>query len=47
LVADSFQEARAVDPETVQIVLKKPNATLLYSLAILTFDFASPASVKR
>jgi peptide/nickel transport system substrate-binding protein len=46
-VADSFQEARVVDPETLQIVLKKPNATVLYSLAIVTFDFASPASIKQ
>ena len=46
-MASSFQQATAVDPETFQLILKKPNATLLYSLAIMTFDFASPASIKR
>jgi peptide/nickel transport system substrate-binding protein len=46
-MADSFQEAKAVDPYTLQLVLKKPNAPLVYNLSIIAFDFASPASIKQ
>ena len=46
-LADTFQEARAVDPGTLQIVLKAPSAPLLYNLSIIAFDFASPASIKQ
>ena len=45
-LADTFKESRAVDPETLQIVLKEPNAPLLFNLSISAFDFASPASLK-
>ncbi len=46
-MAGSFKEARAVDPETLQIVLKKPNAPLVYNLSIISFEFNSPASIKK
>jgi len=46
-MAGSFKEAKAVDPYTLQIVLKKPNAPLLYNLSIMSFDFSSPASIKK
>lgn len=46
-VADTYKESRAVDPETVQIVLKTPNAPLLYALSAISFGFASPQSVKQ
>jgi peptide/nickel transport system substrate-binding protein len=46
-MADAFKEAKAVDPETLQLVLKQPNAPLIYNLSIITFDFASPASIKQ
>lgn len=45
-LADTFQEARAVTPDTFQIVLKAPSAPLLYNLSIIAFDFASPASLR-
>lgn len=45
-LADTFQGTRAVDPETFQIMLKEPNAPLLYNLSINSFAFASPASMK-
>jgi peptide/nickel transport system substrate-binding protein len=45
-LADTFKESRAVDPQTLQIVLKEPNAPLLFNLSISAFDFASPASFK-
>ncbi len=46
-MADSFKEARAVDPYTLQLVLKKPNAPLLYNLSIIAFQFNSPAALKK
>ncbi len=46
-LADTFKESRVVDPYTFQIVLKEPNAPLVYNLSIFTFDFASPASIKQ
>jgi peptide/nickel transport system substrate-binding protein len=46
-LADTFKEARVVDPYTLQIVLKAPNAPLVYNLSIIAFDFASPASIKK
>ena len=46
-LADTFKEAKAVDPETFQLVLKQPNAPLIYNLSIIAFDFASPASLKQ
>jgi peptide/nickel transport system substrate-binding protein len=46
-LAGTYQEARAVDADTLQIVLKAPSAPLLYNLSIIAFDFASPASIKK
>jgi len=46
-MADSFKEARAVDPETLQVVLNKPNSPLLANLTIIAFEFNSPASMKQ
>ncbi len=46
-LVDTFKEARVVDPYTFQIVVKEPNAPLVYNLSIITFDFASPASLKK
>ncbi|HYM70296.1 MAG TPA: ABC transporter substrate-binding protein, partial [bacterium] len=46
-VADTYKESRVVDPETVQIVLKSPNAPLLSALSAISFGFASPQSVKQ
>ena len=46
-MADSFQEARVVDPYTLQWVLKKPNAPLIYNLSIPAFGFTSPAALKQ
>ena len=47
LIADSFKEARAVDPETLQIVTSAPFGALLSDLTVIAFDFASPASLKE
>jgi len=47
MVSGSFKEARAVDPYTFQVVLKQPNAPLVYNLSIASFAFASPAAVKQ
>lgn len=46
-MADSFKEAKAVDPYTLQVVLKQPNAPLLQNLTIIAFEFNSPASFKQ
>jgi peptide/nickel transport system substrate-binding protein len=46
-MADSFQEAKAVDPYTLQVILKQPNAPLLQNLTIIAFQFNSPASFKQ
>ncbi|HKX19571.1 MAG TPA: ABC transporter substrate-binding protein [bacterium] len=46
-VADSFSEARVVDPYTLQLVLKQPNGPLLQNLAIIAFGFHSPAAIKQ
>jgi peptide/nickel transport system substrate-binding protein len=46
-VADTYKESRAVDPDTVQIVLKTPNAPLLSALSAISFGFASPQSMKQ
>jgi peptide/nickel transport system substrate-binding protein len=46
-MADVFKEAKAVDPETLQIVLKAPNAPLLYNLTITGFEFGSPAAIAK
>ncbi len=47
LLADSFKEARAIDPETLQIVTSAPFGALLSDLSVIAFDFASPASLKE
>ena len=46
-MADSFKEARVADPYTLQLVLKQPNAPLVYNLSIISFDMASPASFQK
>jgi peptide/nickel transport system substrate-binding protein len=46
-MADSYKEAKVVDPYTVQIILKQPNAPLLQNLTIIAFQIASPASLKQ
>ena len=46
-VADTYQTSRVVDPNTIQIVLKAPNAPLLSALSAISFGFASPQSVKQ
>ena len=46
-MADSFKEAKVVDPYTIQLILKQPNAPLVYNMSIISFDFASPASFKQ
>jgi peptide/nickel transport system substrate-binding protein len=46
-MADSFQEAKAVDPYTLQVVLKKANAPFIYNLSIASFAFTSPAAIKQ
>jgi peptide/nickel transport system substrate-binding protein len=46
-MADSFKEAKVVDPYTLQIVLKKPNSPILQNLTIIAFAFNSPASFKK
>lgn len=45
-MADSFQEAKVVDPYTLQVLLKKPNAPFIYNLSIAAFAFTSPAALK-
>ncbi|HLW47232.1 MAG TPA: ABC transporter substrate-binding protein [bacterium] len=44
---DYFQEAKVVDPYTIQIVLKKPNSPMLQNLTIISFQMTSPASMKQ
>jgi len=46
-MADSFKEAKAVDPYTLQVILKQPNSPLLQNLTIIAFQFNSPASMKQ
>lgn len=46
-VADTYKESRVVDPFTVQIILKTPNAPLLSALSAISFGFASPRSVQQ
>lgn len=46
-MADYYKEAKVVDPYTLQLVLKQPNAPLLYNLSIITFEFNSPASFQK
>jgi len=46
LMASSFKEARALDPHTLQLVLDRPDSPLLANLAIPTFAFASPVSLR-
>jgi peptide/nickel transport system substrate-binding protein len=46
-LADVFKEARVVNPETLQIVLKVPNAPLLYNLTVTGFEFGSPAAIAK
>jgi peptide/nickel transport system substrate-binding protein len=46
-LADSFSEARVVDPYTLQLVLKQPNGPLLQNLAIIAFGFNSPTAIKQ
>lgn len=46
-MAGVFKEARALDPETLQIVLNAPNAPLLYNLTITGFEFGSPAALAK
>ncbi len=46
-MADYVKEAKAVDPYTLQLVMKQPNAPLLYNLSIMAFEFNSPASFKK
>ena len=46
-MAPSFQEARVVDPYTLQLVLTKPNAPLIYNLSIIAFAFTSPAALQQ
>jgi len=46
-MADAFKEAKVADPYTLQLVLKKPNAPLVYNLSIIAFEFNSPASIKQ
>ncbi|HYM70124.1 MAG TPA: ABC transporter substrate-binding protein, partial [bacterium] len=43
----SFQEARVADQYTLQIVLKQPDAPLLFNFAIVAFGFNSPAAIKQ
>jgi len=45
-LADSFGEARVVDPYTLQLMLKQPNGPLLQNLAIIAFGFNSPTAIK-
>ena len=46
-MADSYKEAKVVDPYTVQLILKQPNSPLLQNLTIIAFQIASPASFKQ
>jgi len=46
-MAATFQESRVAGPYTFQVILKKPNAPLLYNLSIIAFEFNSPASVQK
>src|SRR5205807_8425663 len=46
-MGDTYKEARVVDPYTLQLVLNKPNAPLIYNLSIISFDMASPASFQK
>ncbi len=46
-VADTYKDSRVVDPETIQIVLKTPNAPFLSALSAISFGFASPQSIKQ
>jgi len=46
-MAPSFQEAKVVDPYTLQVVLKRPNSPMLQNLTIIAFQFNSPASMKQ
>lgn len=46
-VAETYKDSRVVDPETIQIVLKSPNAPLLAALSAISFGFASPQSIKQ
>ncbi|HLN14589.1 MAG TPA: ABC transporter substrate-binding protein [bacterium] len=46
-MAGAFREARAPDPYTLEIVLTKPDAPLVYNLSILGFDFTSPAAIMK
>ncbi len=46
-VADTYHGSRVVDPETIQLILKTPNAPLLSALSAISFGFASPQSIKH
>jgi peptide/nickel transport system substrate-binding protein len=46
-VADTYKGSRVVDPFTVEIALKAPNAPLLSALSAISFGFASPHSVQQ
>jgi peptide/nickel transport system substrate-binding protein len=46
-LADVFKEAKVFDPETLQIILKTPNAPLLYNLTITGFEFGSPTAIAK
>jgi len=45
-VGNTYKESRVVDPYTVQVVLKSPNAPLLAALSAISFGFASPRSMQ-
>ena len=46
-MADSFKEAKVADPYTLQLILKQPNAPLVYNLSIIAFQMNSPAALKK
>ena len=46
-VADTYKESRVVSPDTIQVVLKTPNAPLLAAVSAISFGFASPQSIKQ
>ncbi|HLJ59624.1 MAG TPA: ABC transporter substrate-binding protein [bacterium] len=46
-VADTYKASRVVDADTIEIMLKSPNAPLLSALSAISFGFASPQSVKQ
>ena len=46
-MSSTFLGTRVVDPYTMQIVLKQPNAPLINNLTIITFGFNSPAAIKQ